>query len=140
MVSNASSPFTSTASPHMTPPHFGTTPSGSTDQSTTYFSLLHPYVPTFTFGIIIHRKVAARVDCVFNEQDAQGAARAEQHQLQQQQFSFFIRSVYVFSSSQGSWNKYQYCRWCSRQTSKLLICCSTKSPGIKGYGGFEAAW
>lgn len=38
---------------------------------------------------IIHHKVAARVVCVFNEQDAQVAARAEQHQqqhLQQQQF------------------------------------------------------
>ena len=37
---------------------------------------------------IIHHKVAVRVVCVFNEQDAQVAARAEQHQqhLQQQQF------------------------------------------------------
>ena len=38
---------------------------------------------------IIYHKVAARVVCVFNEQDAQVAARAEQHQqqhLQQQQF------------------------------------------------------
>ena len=38
---------------------------------------------------IIHHKVAARVVCVFSEQDAQIAARAEQHQqqqLQQQQF------------------------------------------------------
>ncbi|KAF9524321.1 hypothetical protein CPB83DRAFT_861384 [Crepidotus variabilis] len=33
---------------------------------------------------IIHHKVAARVVCVFNEQDAQVAARAEQHQQQQQ--------------------------------------------------------
>ncbi|CAA7269362.1 unnamed protein product [Cyclocybe aegerita] len=39
---------------------------------------------------IIHHKVAARVVCVFSEQDAQVAARAEQHQqqqhLQQQQY------------------------------------------------------
>ncbi|PPQ84096.1 hypothetical protein CVT25_002177 [Psilocybe cyanescens] len=34
---------------------------------------------------IIHHKVAARVVCVFTEQDAQVAARAEQHQQQQQQ-------------------------------------------------------
>ncbi|KAF8625152.1 hypothetical protein AX15_005534 [Amanita polypyramis BW_CC] len=34
---------------------------------------------------IIHHKVAARVVCVFNEQDVQIAARAEQHQQQQQQ-------------------------------------------------------
>ncbi|EAU82236.2 hypothetical protein CC1G_12024 [Coprinopsis cinerea okayama7 len=34
---------------------------------------------------IIHHKVAARVVCVFTEQDAQVAARAEQHQAQQQQ-------------------------------------------------------
>ncbi|KAF8881790.1 hypothetical protein BD779DRAFT_1473265 [Infundibulicybe gibba] len=34
---------------------------------------------------IIHHKVAARVVCVFSEQDAQVAARAEQHQQQQQQ-------------------------------------------------------
>ncbi|KAJ2931279.1 hypothetical protein H1R20_g5887, partial [Candolleomyces eurysporus] len=33
---------------------------------------------------IIHHKVAARVICVFTEQDAQVAARAEQHQAQQQ--------------------------------------------------------
>ncbi|KAF9041643.1 SMAD/FHA domain-containing protein [Panaeolus papilionaceus] len=33
---------------------------------------------------IIHHKVAARVVCVFSEQDAQVAARAEQHQQQQQ--------------------------------------------------------
>ncbi|KAF8960960.1 hypothetical protein BDZ97DRAFT_2034132 [Flammula alnicola] len=33
---------------------------------------------------IIHHKVAARVICVFSEQDAQVAARAEQHQQQQQ--------------------------------------------------------
>ncbi|KAK2459473.1 hypothetical protein APHAL10511_008507 [Amanita phalloides] len=33
---------------------------------------------------IIHHKVAARVVCVFNEQDVQVAARAEQHQQQQQ--------------------------------------------------------
>jgi len=34
---------------------------------------------------IIHHKVAARVVCVFSEQDAQVAARAEAHQQQQQQ-------------------------------------------------------
>ncbi|TFK69330.1 hypothetical protein BDN72DRAFT_615860 [Pluteus cervinus] len=34
---------------------------------------------------IIHHKVAARVVCVFSEQDAQVAARAEQHQQQQYQ-------------------------------------------------------
>ncbi|KAF9444665.1 hypothetical protein P691DRAFT_325890 [Macrolepiota fuliginosa MF-IS2] len=34
---------------------------------------------------IIHHKVAARAVCVFSEQDAQVAARAEQHQQQQQQ-------------------------------------------------------
>lgn len=34
---------------------------------------------------IIHHKVAARVLCVFSEQDAQVAARAEQHQQQHQQ-------------------------------------------------------
>ena len=33
---------------------------------------------------IIHHKVAARVVCVFSEQDAQVAARAEAHQHQQQ--------------------------------------------------------
>ncbi|KAJ3785861.1 hypothetical protein GGU10DRAFT_312210 [Lentinula aff. detonsa] len=37
---------------------------------------------------IVHHKVAARVMCIFSEQDAQMAARAEQHQMQQmQQFS-----------------------------------------------------
>jgi hypothetical protein len=34
---------------------------------------------------VIHHKVAARVVCVFSEQDAQVAARAEAHQQQQQQ-------------------------------------------------------
>ncbi|KAF5349200.1 hypothetical protein D9756_009527 [Leucocoprinus leucothites] len=34
---------------------------------------------------IIHHKVAARAVCVFSDQDAQIAARAEQHQQQQQQ-------------------------------------------------------
>ncbi|KIY43423.1 hypothetical protein FISHEDRAFT_10481, partial [Fistulina hepatica ATCC 64428] len=34
---------------------------------------------------IIHHKVAARVLCIFNEHDAQIAARAEQHSAQQQQ-------------------------------------------------------
>ncbi|THV04547.1 hypothetical protein K435DRAFT_714483, partial [Dendrothele bispora CBS 962.96] len=33
---------------------------------------------------IVHHKVAARVVCIFSEQDAQMAARAEQHQIQQQ--------------------------------------------------------
>ncbi|KAJ4471977.1 hypothetical protein J3R30DRAFT_3522382 [Lentinula aciculospora] len=32
---------------------------------------------------IVHHKVAARVVCIFSEQDAQMAARAEQHQMQQ---------------------------------------------------------
>ncbi|KAF9530308.1 hypothetical protein CPB83DRAFT_851363 [Crepidotus variabilis] len=32
---------------------------------------------------VVHHKVAARVVCIFSEQDAQVAARAEQHQLQQ---------------------------------------------------------
>ncbi|KAF5349358.1 hypothetical protein D9758_011785 [Tetrapyrgos nigripes] len=34
---------------------------------------------------IVHHKVAARVVCIFSEQDAQMAARAEQHQMQQMQ-------------------------------------------------------
>ncbi|KAJ7594070.1 hypothetical protein C8J56DRAFT_427278 [Mycena floridula] len=34
---------------------------------------------------VIHHKVAARVVCIFNEQDVQMASRAEQHQLQQMQ-------------------------------------------------------
>ncbi|KAF9463266.1 hypothetical protein BDZ94DRAFT_1259519 [Collybia nuda] len=42
---------------------------------------------------VVHHKVAARVVCVFTEQDVQVAARAEQHQQQHQQFQ---------SSSPGS--------------------------------------
>ncbi|KAF9074708.1 hypothetical protein BDP27DRAFT_1316695 [Rhodocollybia butyracea] len=34
---------------------------------------------------IVHHKVAARVVCIFSEQDAQVAARAEQHQIQHMQ-------------------------------------------------------
>lgn len=34
---------------------------------------------------IVHHKVAARVVCIFTEQDAQMAARAEQHQMQHMQ-------------------------------------------------------
>ncbi|KAF5342727.1 hypothetical protein D9757_014481 [Collybiopsis confluens] len=55
---------------------------------------------------IVHHKVAARVVCIFSDQDAQMAARAEQHQLAQysssQQPSSFASSPSSSNNPQGS--------------------------------------
>jgi len=51
---------------------------------------------------IIHHKVAARVFCVLNEQDAQAAVHAEQQQLAQNPPSYALSSHHQNMSSAAS--------------------------------------